>query len=150
MVNEPRIVSFTIDEPFDVAVRQLRRALEREGLRIAAEVDISTRLREQLGVGLGESRILYVDVPILLLQATVFTFAGSLYMPEPVALSGSGKETRIAMRSIRPVLDEAFPASVRQAILQLHERIVKAIQSIGQREPALRSVTECPIPGLRS
>jgi hypothetical protein len=135
MTQEPRVVSFIIDEPFDVAIRMLRRVLAREGLRVPAELDTSARLRTELGVALRESIVLYVDAPILLLQATVFTAAGSLYIPEPVALTACDESRcKAVVRSIKPVLDETLPSSVRQALLSLHERILKAIQEVGQRE----------------
>ena len=138
MTQERRTVSFTIDEPFDVSLRMLRRALAREGLRVPCEVDTSTRLKEELGIGLKGSIVLYVDTPILLLEATVLTVAGGLYVPEPVVLSSSGKECTVVVRSIKPILDNGFPNSVRAAIILLHERILKAIQTIGHREPVLQ------------
>ena len=133
--QEPRIVSFTLDEPFDVALRMLRRALALEGLRVPCEVSTSGRLRMELGVGLKDSIVLYVDAPLLLLEATVFSVAGSLYIPEPVALSACGaSQCKVVIRSIKPFLDETLPAHVRQALLLLHERILSAIQRIAQRE----------------
>jgi hypothetical protein len=134
--QEPRLVSFTIEEPFDVALRMLRRALAREGLRVPCELSTSGRLRQELGVGLRDGTVLYVDAPILLLEATVFTLAGSLYIPEPVALAASGDdECKAVVRSIKPLLDDSLPTTVREAMLLLHERILRAIQSIGHREP---------------
>ena len=135
MTQEPRIVSFTIDEPFDAALRMLRRALAREGLRVPCEVSTSERLRTELGVGVKDSIVLYVDAPLLLLEATVFSVAASLYVPEPVALSASGvSQCKAVVRSIKPLLDETLPVTVRQALLLLHERILRAIQAVGQRE----------------
>jgi hypothetical protein len=93
-------------------------------------------LRTELGVGLRESIVLYVDAPILLLEATVFTIAGSLYVPEPVAVAARGEnESKVVIRSIKPLLDDGLPGTVREAMLLLHERILKAIQMIGHREP---------------
>jgi uncharacterized protein (DUF302 family) len=136
MTQMQRIVSFTIDEPFDISLRMLRRAIAREGLRVPCEVDTSARLKEELGIGLRSSIVLYVDTPILLLEATVLNIAGGLYVPEPVVLSSSGKDCTVLVRSIKPLLDEGFPTSVRAAILLLHERILKAIQTVGHREAA--------------
>jgi hypothetical protein len=132
--QEPRLVSFTVDEPFDVALRMLRRALAREGLRVPCELSTSDRLRTELGVGLRNSIVLYVDAPILLLEATVFTLAGSLFVPEAVALADCGDNCKAVVRSIKPLLDDTLPGTVRQAMLLLHERILKSIQTIGHRE----------------
>ena len=137
MTYEPRIVSFTIDEPFDIALRMLRRALAREGLRVPCEVNTSGRLLSELGVGLKDAVVLYVDAPLLLLEATVFSVAANLYVPEPVALSTCGAaQCKAVVRSIKPLLDDSLPATVCQALISLHERILNAIQAIGQREAA--------------
>jgi uncharacterized protein (DUF302 family) len=139
MTHERRVVTFIIDEPFDISLRMLRRALAREGLRVPSEVDTSARLKKELGVGLKNSIVLYVDTPILLLEATVLNVAGGLYVPEPVVLSSSGAQSVVVVRSIKPLLDDAFSSSVREAITLLHERILKAIQTIGQREAAFHN-----------
>lgn len=139
---EPRSVSFAIDEPFAIALRILRRALEREGLRVPCELRTSERLRNELGVGLKESIVLYVDAPLLLLEATVFTVVGSLYIPEPLALAASGAtECRVTLRSIKPLLDESLPATARDAVLSLHERIFAAVQTVGHRETMIDPCT---------
>ena len=142
MTQQRRTVTFTIDESFDVSLRILRRALAREGLRVPCEVDTSARLKKELGVSLKDSIVLYVDTPILLLEATVLNAAGSLYVPEPVVLCSRGKESLVVVRSIQPVLDESFSAGVKEAITLLHERILKAIQTVGQREPAFHNAQE--------
>jgi hypothetical protein len=132
--HERRTVTFTIDEPFENSLRMLRRALAREGLRVPCEVDTSARLKIELGVGLRNSIVLYVDTPILLLEATVLNIGGGLYVPEPVVLSSNGANSLVVVRSIKPMLDDTLSSGVREAITVLHERILKAIQTIGQRE----------------
>jgi hypothetical protein len=80
--------------------------------------------------------VLYVDDPILLLEATVFALAGALYVPEPVALAACGESgCKAVVRSIKPLLDDSLLTTAREAMLLLHERILKAIQTIGHREP---------------
>jgi hypothetical protein len=71
-------------------------------------------------------------------HATVFSAAASLYVPEPVALStcGSGRCKAVVRSTIKPLLDDSLPTTVRRALLLLHERILTAIQAIGQREAA--------------
>jgi hypothetical protein len=87
---------------------------------------------------LRNSTVLYVDTPILLLEATVLNAAGGLYVPEPVLLSSNGTQSLVIVRSIKPTLDDAFSSGVREAIMLLHERILKAIQTVGQREAAFQ------------
>jgi hypothetical protein len=89
-----------------------------------------------LGVGLKQNIVLYVDDPIRLLEATVMNAAGALFVPEPVVLSTLDRGCRVSVRSIEAGLASDLPASLRGAILNLHERIVAAIQRIAHKESA--------------
>jgi hypothetical protein len=135
MTTERRIVAFTVDEPFDVALRMLRRALAMEGLRVPCEVDTAGRVRQELGVGLKQNVVLYVDDPIRLLEATVMNPAGGLFIPEPVVLSNVDQRLcRVSVRSIEPLFSSDLPASLRGAVANLHERILAALQRIGRKQ----------------
>jgi uncharacterized protein (DUF302 family) len=147
MMKEHRLVSFTIDEPFDVSLRMLRRALVRQGLRVPCEVDTAARLKAEMGIRVKDSIVLYIDTPITLLEATLLNAAGSLYVPEPVVLTSRGNQCTVLMRSIKPLLDDELPTSVRDAILLLHEHILKAVQTVGRREVVLqRTQLHQPLP----
>ena len=136
-MNVPaNIVVYTVDKPFDVARRQLLRAFELEGLRVPHELDTSARVKSELGVGLRKSVVLYVDDPILQLEATEMTAAGGLFIPEPVSLSEKDRGCRVSVRSIQPFYGSGLPASLRTAGTDLHERILAAIQRVGQKETA--------------
>jgi hypothetical protein len=137
MNQQGRVVSFVIEHSFDVALRMLRRALALEGLRVPHEFDTAVRVRQELGIGLKQNIVLYVDDPIRLLEATVMNPAGGLFVPEPVVLSSIEKGCRVSVRSIEPVFASDLPASVRGAASNLHERIVAAIQRIAQKETAM-------------
>src|SRR5689334_19862644 len=134
MNHQGKLVSFVIEQPFDIALRMLRRALALEGLRVPHEFDTAARVRQELGVALKQNTVLYVDDPIRLLEATVMNPAGGLFVPEPVVLSTLEKSCRVSVRSIEPVSASDLPASLRGAVLNLHERITAAIQRIGQKE----------------
>jgi hypothetical protein len=142
MIDDARIMAFTIDQPFDVALRMLRRALAMESLRIPCELDTSARVKQELGVGLKQNVILYVDDPIRLLEATVMNAAGGLFIPKPVVLSGNGSESRVSVRSMEPVFATDLPVSFRAAVTNLHERILAAIQRVGQKDTATRQMAE--------
>ena len=94
MTPDGRIVAFIVDEQFDAALRMLRRALAIDGLRVPCEVDTAGRVKQELGVGLKQSIVLYVDDPIRLLEATVMNPAGGLFIPEPVVLCPSVRWSR--------------------------------------------------------
>lgn len=140
MSQEGRILGFTIDQPFDSALRLLRRALALEGLHVPCELDTSARVKQELGVGLKQNVILYVDDPIRLLEATVMNAAGGLFIPKAVVLSGNGSESHVLLRSLDPVFTADLPVSFRAAVTNIHERILAAIQRIGQKDTAIRQM----------
>lgn len=148
MYEEGRILGFTIDQPFDVALRLLRRALAMESLRVPLELDTSARVKQELGVGLKRNIVLYVDDPIRLLEATVMNPAGGLYIPKAVVLSGDGSESRVSIRSMEPVFASDLPVSFRAAVTNLHERILAAIQRVGQKDTATRQMAERQLVGV--
>ncbi len=130
------ILGFVIEEPFDIALRMLRRTLAVEGLRVPRELDTSARIRQELGVELRRNVVLWVDDPIQLLEATLMNPSGGLFVPEPIVLSSSGKASRISVRSIESVFAGDLPASVRAAASNVHERVLAGIQRIAQKETA--------------
>src|SRR5689334_2354856 len=104
MKSDGRIVAFTVEESFDVALRMLRRALAMEGLRVPCEVDAALRVKQELGVGLKQNVVLYVDDPIRLLEGTAMNPAGGLFIPEPVVLSSvDPRSCRVSVRSMEPL-----------------------------------------------
>ena len=137
MKPEARILAFTVAEPFDVALRMLRRAIATEGLRVPCEFDTAARVKQELGVELRRNVVLYVDDPIRLLEATVINPAGGLFIPEPVVLSSADQRScRVSVRSIEPLFSSHLPASLKEAAANLHERILAAVQRIGHKQTA--------------
>ena len=137
MLQDRQIIAYTVDEPFDVTLRMLRRALACEGLRVPCELDTMARVRQELGVGVRRNLVLYVDDPIRLLEATVMNPAGALFIPRAVVLSNLDDRTcRVSTASIEPVLSGDMLLSVRLAVTNLHERILWALQRIGQKHTA--------------
>ena len=139
--QQPRIVSFVMDQPFDEALRMLRRVLALDGLRVPLEFDTTASVRQDLGVDLKQHRVLYVDDPIRLLEATIVNDAGGLYVPEPVVLSRTDPGCRVSVKSIEPVWASDLPVSLRGAVSDLHERIVMAVQRIAQKETAVTEMS---------
>jgi len=137
MNQQGRVMGFVIDESFDVALRMLRRALALEGLRVPHEFDASARVKQELGIGVKPHVVLYVDDPIRLLEATVMHPGAGLFIPEPVVLSTVGTLCRVSVRSIEPLFATDLPASVREAISNLHERLLCAVQRIALKDPGL-------------
>ena len=140
MTKGPPLLSFRIDEPYDVALRMVRIALARQGLRAPAELDIASRIRQELGAGVAPCIVLYVDDPAVLLEAVVFSRGAALLIPQPLVVTGDNRHTEVLVRSPElPVGD--IPESVRDPLLGLQVRMTQAIESIAERQEARLAVT---------
>lgn len=126
-------MSFRIEEPYEVALRMVRIALARQGLRAPAELDIAARIRQELGAGVAPSIVLYVDDPAVLLEAVVFNRGAGLLIPQPLVVTGSNGYAEVLLRS--PELPAGdVPESVREPLLGLQIRLARAIESIAERQ----------------
>jgi hypothetical protein len=135
MGKGPPLLSFRIDEPYDVALRMVRIALGRQGLRAPAELDITTRIRQELGAGVAPCIVLYVDDPAILLEAVVFNRGAALLIPQPLVVTGDNRQTDVLLRSPEmPAV--AIPESIRDPLIGLQMRMTSAIESIAERQGA--------------
>lgn len=142
MSTGPRSVTFRLPVSCRTAVGQVKQALAKDGLRVPAEMNVASHIREEVGATLTPSVVLYVDDPALLLEAVVFQRDAALLMPQPVVISGNGDTSQIVVRSAAALRDMGLPPSMRDPVLELHSRIVRAMDSIGERE-ALPQIAHC-------
>ncbi|MBV6433067.1 MAG: hypothetical protein IANPNBLG_03232 [Bryobacteraceae bacterium] len=134
MSNELPPRTFTIPEPYDAALRKVRTALARQGLRTPAELDIAARIRRDLGAGVAPCTVLYVDTPAILLEAVVFNRGAALLIPQALVVTGDQRQSEVLMRS--PELTGAIPESVREPLRELQARIGRALAGIAERQEA--------------
>ncbi len=120
------MLTFTIDEAQPAALRTVRRALAGQGLRVPAELDVGARIRRELGAGVAPCTVLYVDDPVVLLEAVVFHRGAAMLIPQPVVVTAAGAHTEVLLRGPESLAAE-MPASVRDPLLNLHRRIARAL-----------------------
>jgi len=134
MTKEPSLVTFGVPESHQATIRMVRRALAQQGLRVPAELDVTMRIKQELGARLAPCVVLYVDDPALLLEAVVFHRGAALLIPLPLVVSGSDRHTEVLVRGVEALMEGGLPASVREPLLNLHARIVQAMETIAERE----------------
>lgn len=139
MLNGSPLVTFSIREPYRIALDLVRQALTQHGLSVAAELDVTSRIRREMGVGVAACMVLLVDDPALLLEAVVFHRGAALWIPQRVVISGNDRHTEIFVRSANSnsLVTGGFPASVQDPIVQLQERIVHTMETIAERKESL-------------
>lgn len=127
-------MTFSLPEPHQSALRKVRRALAQHGLRIPAELDVTARIKEELGAGVAPCVVLYVDDPALLLEAVVFHRAAALMIPQPVVVSGNARHTEVLLRSAESLMRGETPVGVRDPLASMYARIVRAMETVAERE----------------
>jgi uncharacterized protein (DUF302 family) len=130
------VTTFSISEPHEGALRTVRRALAQEGLSTPAELNVAARIKKELGAGVAPCVVLYVDDPALLLEAVVFDRSASLMMPQPVVVSGNHRSTEVLVHSAESLAGRGTPASLRDPLLDLQRRILRALDKVAVREEA--------------
>lgn len=133
-MTQGTVLAFGITEAHPAALRIVRRALAQHGLRIPAEVDVAARIKHELGAGVAPCVVLYVDDPALLLEAVVFQRAAALMIPQPVVVSGNNRQTEVLVRSAESLMQGETLASLRDPLFNIHARIVRAVETVAERE----------------
>ena len=103
-----------------------------QGLRAPAELDITARIRQELGAGVAPCIVLYVDDPAVLLEAVVFNRGAALLIPQPLVVTGDNRQAEVLLRSAE-MPAEAIPETVRDPLIGVQVRMTRAIESIAER-----------------
>jgi uncharacterized protein (DUF302 family) len=134
MAAEPTTTVFSIAEPYEKALKLLRETFGKEGLGIPMELDLSARIRRSLGISLAPCRVLFVDCPLLVLQAVALDASAATMLPLHVVVSGSGPRTLVHWREPASARGAGLPAEVRAPIRRLQSRLSDAVGRIGIRQ----------------
>jgi uncharacterized protein (DUF302 family) len=108
------------------------RVLREKGLRTSAEVDVTARLRNEICANVAPCMVLFVDDPTLLLEGMMFYRGAALYIPQPLLISGTGHRTEVHIRSQESSVSSGLPSTVQKAIVRVHDRMMNAIDAIGE------------------
>jgi uncharacterized protein (DUF302 family) len=136
--GSPPLVTFRIRKPYQTAHRLVREALGEQGLLVAAELDVTSRIKDRLGVAVAACTVLLVDDPTLLLEGIVFHRGAALWIPQRVVISGNERHTEVFVRGANSdsLVAGGFPSSLLDPIAQLQERIVRTVKTIAEADDA--------------
>src|SRR5215831_3608800 len=131
MADESATVTYLIAEPFEQALRSLRRALFTRHLNVAGGFDISARIRRKLFMGTAPCMVLFVSPSHLLRTALATDPCAAALAPFHIVVSERGRQTEIhVLRTPSGDCGTLEPSSL--AILnQAHSEILRALESIG-------------------
>jgi uncharacterized protein (DUF302 family) len=136
------LMTFSIRKPYQTVLRLVREALAEHGLLVAAELDVTSRIKQELGAGMAPCTVLFVDDPALLLEGIVFHRGAPLWIPQRVAISGNERHTEVFVRSANSnsLVAGGLPVSLLDPIVQLQDRIVHTLESIAERESLVNAL----------
>ncbi|HSW51540.1 MAG TPA: DUF302 domain-containing protein [Bryobacteraceae bacterium] len=132
--SEPTANRYVIPEPFERALRLLRESLAKEGLAVPMELDLSGRMRKELGIALAPCRVLCVDSPMATVQAMAIDSACAVFLPLHLVVSGRGPQTLVHLASAAALRSMDLPAGVKAPIRNLQTRLSLLLQRIGGRQ----------------
>ena len=134
MHGDPETATLIMQKPLNEALKLLRVALAGEGLEIAAELDISSRIRKSLGINFPPCRILCVDCPVALLEALALDRSAAVLLPLHLVLAGQDGWTLIHLLNPAAALYSGLPVTARAAVSKLQARVALAVESISVRQ----------------
>jgi uncharacterized protein (DUF302 family) len=133
MADEPATTTYSIPEPFDEAVRSLRRVLADAGLKITGELDLSGRLQRRLLVDTPPCLVLFAGpAPPVLLWPSGHPGTAAL-TPLHIVVSARGLQTEVHVLRIPPPQDGEADASAMAVLGRFRAQLSQAIEKIGMR-----------------
>ncbi|MBZ5724696.1 MAG: hypothetical protein LAP87_06830 [Acidobacteriia bacterium] len=133
MADEPATTTYTVTEPFEEAVKSLRKVLAGGNLKITGELDMSYRIRQRLLVGTAPCRVLFVGGTPAVFQNLGADALAAALTPLHIVVSARGSQTEIhllrALASDNGPLEPQVAATFRR----LQAEIFRAIEKIGMR-----------------
>jgi len=133
MSDEEATITYMVREPFEQAVRSLRKALSDGNLELAGELDISSRIRQKLLVDTAPCRVFFVTAaPGVFEKPGADPYAAAL-TPLHVVISARGSQTEVHL--LRPFSAQKQPMAppTLAAFRRLQIRVVEAVERIGMR-----------------
>ncbi len=125
--------AFMMDNPFEFALTRIRRAIRAGQLCIAAEIDAAQRVDRALQIYVPPCRLLLVDNPLCMLEATAIDRASSLFIPLHLVVSGGGNRTLLTMLNPEHIRQSELPIGIRAPVLDLQRQLIRALSGIANR-----------------
>jgi uncharacterized protein (DUF302 family) len=132
--NEIAILRYTVRERFETVVEALRNALEARGLRLAAQMDMSSRIRRTLGITLPACMVIFVaSRPGSLAAEPVSGFAATcfpmhLVIAEHTAQTWVHVQDRVsAQRLASETEDWALAAETQRQVIEAIETVATRV-----------------------
>jgi len=122
--------TYVIEEPFDRALRRLKKVLASSNLKISGELNISARIQAELMISLPPCVLLFASAPEMVQENIALDEYDAAMMPLHLVISARGPRTEVHFlkavpRSAGLLQSRAFEAarSLQLALSRVLERI---------------------------
>ena len=133
MAEELATTTYSVAEPFEQAIKSLRKALIDEKLKLAGELDLSGRVRRRLLISTAPCKVLFVTASPSAFEGLGADPWGAALTPMHIVVSARGAQTEIHFLRALPVQNGPLDAATMAAFRQLQARITQAVERIGMR-----------------
>jgi uncharacterized protein (DUF302 family) len=134
MNSETAVTTYTISEPFERALKQVREVLARNELSIYSELDVAARIKQELNIGFLQCRILFVDSPCLLLEAATLECAAAVLLPLHVVVAGRGPQTLVHWLNPATIEGARLPMGAAAPLARLQSLVTRSLERIAMRQ----------------
>jgi uncharacterized protein (DUF302 family) len=129
-IADAKAAAFVLNCRFDAALARVRQAIRGGGLSIAAEIDAARRVKRALHIRVSPCRILLVDNPFFMLQATSIDRASGVLIPLHVVVSAAGSRTIVHLLNLASVQTNELSIGVRAPLVDLRNELFRVLAGV--------------------
>ena len=133
MATELATTTYLVSEPFEPAVKSLRKVLADANLKSAGELDMSNRIRERLQIGIAPCRVLFVTATPAALEELGADPRAAALTPLHIVVSARGSQTEIHLLRALPAQNGPLDGPAMEVLRRLQVRIAQAVERIAMR-----------------
>ena len=141
MNHEGSITTYLIAQPFHKALKAVREALSGNGISICWELDVTSRVEQDLQIGFIPCTTLLVESRRLLVEAATLDDSAAVLFPMHVGVTGRGLHTLVHWIDPLVFAHAGLPAAATDAFATLESAVARSLDRIAIRrdiyEPAL-------------
>ncbi len=134
MTGESATIRFLLLEPFEKALKLIRRSIMEDGLEIPIILNPSERIRKELGINFPPCRVFCVDAPLVLVEAMTFEDGAAVLLPLHVVVTGRGSKTQVQLLSPTHIINSTLPVSAKIPLNKLQTRVCHVLEKIAIRD----------------
>jgi uncharacterized protein (DUF302 family) len=133
MAEELATTTYLVSEPFALAVQSLRKVLADANLKLAGELDTSSRIRQRLLIGTVPCLVLFVAVTPASSEELGADPGAAALTPLHIVVSARGSQTEIHLLRALPAQNGPLARPTMEVFRHMQARIAQAVERIAMR-----------------